>query len=104
MSDHAKRTRSQLSLSDEIGDIYLGISPLKAARQEWRRNIQVASPLVSSQSHTPPNVPANESDDPSHHKDIPQKRTSPKPESSSEIDAERQLKRLKTDHVEGESF
>ncbi|KAI9465677.1 hypothetical protein BJY52DRAFT_477970 [Lactarius psammicola] len=99
MSDHAKRTRSQLSLADEFGDVHLGVSPLKAARQEWRKNIPVASPLVSSEPHAPPNVGVNQSDDGpvlSHHEDRPQKRTSPKPE---ENDAERQFKRLKKDHI-----
>ncbi|KAH8996296.1 hypothetical protein EDB92DRAFT_1942681 [Lactarius akahatsu] len=102
MSDHAKRTRSQLSLTDEVGDIHLGISPLKAARQERRKNIPVASPLVSSELHAPPNVGANQNDDGyllSHHEDRPQKRTSPKPQ---EDDPERQFKRLKKDHIEGE--
>ena len=99
MSDNAKRTRSQLLLSDDFGDVSLGISPLKAARQGWRKNMPVASPLVS---HVPPNVRVNQSDDdPSHHKDQPQKRTSPKPqELYSENDSERQFKRLKKDHVE----
>lgn len=101
MSDHAKRTRSQLTL-DEFGDIHLGVSPLKAARQEWRKSVPVASPLV----HTPPNVQVNQCDDElllSHHSDRPQKRTSPTPqELSSENDPERQLKRLKKDHDEGE--
>ncbi len=99
MSDHAKRTRSQLSLADEFGDVHLGISPLKAARQEWRKSVPVASPLVSSEPHAPPNVGINQSDDElllSHHKDIPQKRTSPKPH---ENDPERQFKRLKKDHI-----
>ncbi|KAH9060538.1 hypothetical protein EDB87DRAFT_586870 [Lactarius vividus] len=102
MSDHAKRTRSQLSLTDEVGDVHLGISPLKAARQERRKNIPVASPLISSQLHAPPNVGANQNDDGplhSHHEDRPQKRVSPKPQ---EDDPERQFKRLKKDHLEGE--
>ena len=102
MSDHAKRTRSQLSLPDEFGDVHLGISPLKAARQEWRKIVPVASPLV----HVPPNGGVNQCDDElllSHHKDRPQKRTSPQPqESSSENDAERQSKRLKKGHSEGD--
>lgn len=101
MSDHAKRTRSQLTL-DEFGDVHLGVSPLKAARQEWRKSVPVASPLV----HTPPNVQVNQRDDKlllSHHSDRPQKRTSPTPqELSSENDPERQLKRLKKDHSEGD--
>ncbi|KAH9177812.1 hypothetical protein EDB89DRAFT_1442983 [Lactarius sanguifluus] len=102
MSDHAKRTRSQLSLTDGVGDVHLGVSPLKAARQEWRKNIPVASPLVSSELHAPPNVGANQNDDEpllSQHEDRPQKRTSPKPQ---EDDPERQFKRLKKDHIEGE--
>ena len=101
MSDHAKRTRSQLSLPDEFGDVHLGISPLKAARQEWRKNVPVASPLV----HAPPNVAVSDNDELlfSHHDDRPQKRTSPQPQVSSlEDDAERQFKRLKKDHNEGD--
>jgi hypothetical protein len=102
MSDHAKRTRSQLLLSEEFGDVSLAISPLKAARQEWRKNM----PVAVASSLAPPNVRVNQTDDElslSHHKDRPQKRTSPKPEElSSENDTERQAKRLKKDHIEDE--
>ena len=60
--------------------------------------------FVSDESRAPSNLGVNHSDDELslyHHKDPPQKRTSPKPqELSSENDTERQAKRFKTDHVE----
>ena len=110
MSDNSKRTRSQLILPEEFGDIHLGISPLRAARQERRRNIQTDLPPGLSDA-TPPEAELgrDETDDElllSPHKTRPQKRqpSSQQPESPSRTDHdhERQCKRLKQDHHDGE--
>ena len=108
MSDHSKRTRSQLLLPDEFGEVHLGISPLRAARLERRRNIQTDLPAGSSGA-TPLSVEVggDESDDepPLYpHKDRPPKRQplSQQLESPSRSDHERQNKRLKQDHDDGE--
>lgn len=108
MSDNSKRTRSQLILSEEFGDVHLGISPLRAARLERRRNIQTDPPAGSSEAPPPSvEVGGHESDDElllSPHKIRPPKRQplSQQPESPSRTDHERQCKRLKQDHNDGE--
>lgn len=112
MSDNSKRTRSQLILPEEFGDIYLGISPLRAARQERRRNIQTDLPPGFSDAPPPEaELGGDEADDElllSPHKTRPQKRQplSQQPESPSRTDHdhERQCKRkrLKQDHNDGE--
>jgi len=108
MSDHSKRTRSQLTLPEEFGEVHFGVSPLRAARQERRRNHQTDSPAESSQSPAPPNVRVGESDSDdelllSPRKTRPPKRpsSSPQPGYSPGTDAERQSKRLKQDHKDG---
>jgi hypothetical protein len=108
MSDNSKRTRSQLILSEEFGEVPLGISPLRAARQERRRNIQTDPPAGSSEA-TPPNVEVggDEGDDElllSPHKiRLPKRQPlSQQPESPLRTDHERQWKRLKQDHNDGE--
>jgi hypothetical protein len=108
MSDHAKRTRSQLVLPEEFGEVLLGISPLRAARLERKRNIQTDPPAGPSDA-TPPSVEAggDEGDDElllSPHKTRPPKRQplSQQPESPSRTDHEREYKRLKQDHSDGE--
>ncbi|KAF8496431.1 hypothetical protein F5888DRAFT_1703821 [Russula emetica] len=110
MSDHSKRTRSQLILSEEFGEIHLGVSPLRAARQERRKNIQTDPLDGSSEATPPPNVEVggDESDDElllSPHKTRPPKRQplSQQPESPSRTDHERQCKRLKQDHNDEQS-
>jgi hypothetical protein len=110
MSDHSKRTRSQLILPEEFEDVHLGISPLRAAKQERRRNIQTDPPAGSFEATPPPSVEVggDESDDElllSPHKTRPPKRQSlsQQPESPSRTDHERQCKRLKQDHIDGES-
>ncbi|KAI9462614.1 hypothetical protein F5148DRAFT_218134 [Russula earlei] len=105
MSDHSKRTRSQLTLPEEFGEVHFGISPLRAARQERRRNLQ-ADPLTDHpQSPAHPNigVGGDESDDElllSPPKARLQKRPplSQQPGVSLEGGPERQLKRFKQDH------
>lgn len=108
MSDSSKRTRSQLILSEEFGEVPLGISPLRAARQERRRNVQTDPPAGSSEA-TPPGVEAggDEGDDElmfSPHETRPPKRQplSQQPESPWRTDHERECKRLKQDHNDGE--
>ena len=108
MSDHSKRTRSQLLISEEFGEVHLGISPLRAARLERRRNIHT-DPLAGSSEATPPSVEAggDESDDElllSPHKIRPPKRQplSQQPESPSRTDHERECKRFKQGHNDGE--
>ena len=110
MSDHSKRTRSQLILPEEFGDVHLGISPLRAARQERRRIIPTDDPPAgSSEAHPHLSVEAggDQNDDElllSPHKTRPPKRQplSQQPESPSRTDHERQCKRLKQDHDDGE--
>jgi hypothetical protein len=112
MSDHSKRTRSQLALpDDEFGEVHFGISPLRAARQERRKNTQTG--LLEdypgyAAAPAPPNVGAGDcdSDDElllSPHKTRPLKRPSlsQQPEFSLEVDSERQYKRSKQDHNDG---
>ncbi len=110
MSDNSKRTRSQSVQPEEFGEVHLGISPLRAARQERRKNLQTDIPAGSSEA-APPNVEVggDESDDElllSPHKTRPPKRPplSQQPESPSrtETDYERQYKRLKQDRNDGE--
>ena len=108
MSDNFKRTRSQLILSEEFGEVPLGISPLRAARQERRRNIQTDQPAGPSEV-TPPGVEVgvDEGDDElmfSPHETRPPKRQplSQQPESPLRTDHERQCKRFKQDHNDGE--
>jgi hypothetical protein len=107
MSDHSKRTRSQLVLPEEFGEVHFGISPLRAARQEIRRNLQTDLPAGSSEVYTSPNVGigGDESDDElllSPSKPRPPKRQplSQQPGFPPEAD-ERQCKRLKQDHYDG---
>ena len=108
MSDHSKRTRSQLILSEEFEDIHLGISPLRAARLERKRNVQTDPPAGSSEAaRLSVEVGGDESDDElllSPHKTRPPKRQplSQQPESPSRTDHERQCKRFKQDHLDGE--
>jgi hypothetical protein len=47
---------SQLILSEEFGDVHLGISLLRAAKQERRKNIQTDLPASSSEPTPPPSV------------------------------------------------
>jgi hypothetical protein len=108
MSDNSKRTRSQLILSEEFGDVHLGISPLRAARQERRRNVQTDPPAGSSEA-TPHSVEVGGDESGgklllSPHKTRPPKREplSQQPESPSRTDHERQCKRLKQDNNDGE--
>ena len=108
MSDHSKRTRSQFVLPEEFGDVHLGISPLRAARLERKRNIQTDPPAGSSET-APPGVEAggDEGDNGlflSPYETRPPKRQpmSQQPESPSRTDHERQCKRLKQDHNDGE--
>jgi hypothetical protein len=56
VSDNSKRTRSQLILSEEFGDVHFGISPLRAAKQERRKNLQTDLPAGSSEAPGPSNV------------------------------------------------
>jgi hypothetical protein len=109
MSDHSKRTRSQLLLSEEFGEVHLGISPLRAAKQERRRNLHTDLSAGSSETPPPPNVQVggDESNEElllSPHNTRPPKRQplSQQPESPLRIDHERQCKRLKQDHDDGE--
>jgi len=108
MSDNSKRTRSQLILSEEFGEVPLGISPLRAARQERRRNIQTDPPAGSSEATLPGvEVGGDEGDDElmfSPYESRPPKRQplSQQPESLLRTDHERQCKRLKQDHNDGE--
>lgn len=108
MSDHSKRTRSQLSLPEEFSDVHFGISPLRAARLERRRNIQTDLPAGSSDAPAFPNVEVSgdESDDElllSPPKPRPPKRQSlsQEPGFTPETDHERHYKRLKQDHNDG---
>jgi hypothetical protein len=108
MSDNSKRTRSQLILSEEFGDVHFGVSPLRAAKQERRRNLHTDLPAGSSEDSAPSNVGVggDESDDElllSPHKTRPPKRQplSQQPGFLPEIDHERQFKRLKQDHDDG---
>ena len=109
MSDHSKRTRSQLALPEEFGEVHFGISPLRAARQERRRNLQTDSHTESFGPPAPPNigVGGDESDDElllSPPKTRPPKRPSLSQQQlgfSSETDSERLYKRLKRDHNDG---
>ena len=109
MSDHSKRTRSQLILSEEFGEVHLGISPLRAAKQERRRNLHTDPSAGSYEAAPPPNdqVGGDESNEElllSPHQTRPPKRQplSQQPESPLRIDHERQCKRLKQDHDDGE--
>jgi hypothetical protein len=108
MSDNSKRTRSQLILSEEFGDVHFGISPLRAAKQERRRILQTDLPAGFSDASTPSNVGVggDESDDElllSPSKTRPPKRQSlsEQPGFPPEADYERQCKRLKQDHNGG---
>jgi len=109
MSDHSKRTRSQLALQDdEFGEVHFGISPLRAARQERRKNIQTGLSEDYTGPLAPPNVEVSDDDSDdelllSPHKTRPLKRPSlsQQPEFSSEVDSERQYKRSKQDHDDG---
>ena len=108
MAEHFKRTRSQLSLPEEFSDVHFGISPLRAAKLERRRNIQSDLPAGSSDSPASPDVGVggDESDDElllSPPKARPPKRQSlsQQPEFAPETDHERQYKRLKQDHNDG---
>lgn len=109
MTDHSKRTRSQLALpDDEFGDVHFGISPLRAARQERRKNIETGLPADYPGNPGPPNVGVGEDDSDdelllSPHKTRSLKRPSlsQQPELSSEVDSERQYKRSKQDHGDG---
>ena len=107
MSEH-KRTRSQLTLPEEFSDVHFGISPLRAARQERRRNVETDLPAGPSESPASSNVVVggDESDDElllSPPKTRPPKRQSlsQQPEFPPETDHERQHKRLKQDHDDG---
>jgi hypothetical protein len=110
MSDHTKRTRSQLALPEEFSEVHFGISPLKAARQERRRNLQTNPSLDSSAPHVPSNVGVNDGDQSddelllSPPKIRPQKRApfSQQPEHPLGSDTERHFKRFKKDHDDGE--
>jgi hypothetical protein len=110
MSDHAKRTRSQLALPEEFREVHFGISPLRAARQERRRNLQTDFSVDSSAPHASSNVGVNdggESDDElllSPPKIRSQKRPpfSQEPEHPLDSDTERQFKRFKKGHDDGE--
>ncbi|KAI0262569.1 hypothetical protein BC834DRAFT_939601 [Gloeopeniophorella convolvens] len=103
----SKRTRSQVVLSDELGEVSLGISPLKAARQGRRRNEQSSS-YATPGSSVPDDVGVDEDDQSDDElllspvKIRPQKRppTSPHRGTLLENSIDRQLKRLKTEHAE----
>jgi hypothetical protein len=101
MSDHTKRTRSQLALPEEFRDVHFGISPLRAAKQERRRNLQTNLSVGSHASDegqsddelllSPPKIP-------------PQKRAylSQEPEHPPERGFEGRFKRFKKNHDDGE--
>lgn len=108
MSDNSKRTRSQLILSEEFEDVHFGISPLRAAKQERRRNLQTDLPAGFSEAPATSTVGVggDDSDDElllSPSKTRPPKRQSlsPQPGFPPEADHERQFKRLKQDHIDG---
>ena len=108
MSDHSKRTRSQLLLSEEFGEVHLGVSPLRAARLERRRNVQTDPPAGPSQV-TAPSVEVGGDERNGqlplsfHETRLPKRQPLfQQPESPSRTDHERQWKRLKQDHDDGE--
>ena len=109
MGDHSKRTRSQLALpDDEFGEGHFGISPLRAARQEIRKNLQTSLPSDYSGPPAPPNVEVSEDDSddelllsPNKTRSLKRPSLSQQPEFSSEVDSERQHKRSKQDHNDG---
>ena len=107
MSDHSKRTRSQLALPDELEEVHFGVSPLRAARQERRRNLHSSHLTDSSGPPELPNVGVSqdESDDElllSPHKTRPLKRPHlSQPGNSPEVDTASRYKRPKQGHDDG---
>ena len=107
MSDHSKRTRSQLASPDEFGEVHFGISPLRAARQERRKNLQSSHLADSSGPPEPPNVGVaqDESDDelllsPPKARSLKRPHVS-QPGFSPEVDTASRYKRPKQNHDDG---